>query len=374
MESQNPAERPVPSLWRHVIAAAMLLAAVALFIATTAFTGTAPRVGGEVALPDRPLPPSADTLMADTGEETLPDLLQGVVADGDNPTENMTGGETSTPDPSGPKTIAVEVTRPDPLPKAPIADLQSEGSYGPIPTPSTDGRTAFKTYARPHASSSKPRLSLVVGGLGISPEMTRRAIEDLPPEVTLAFAAHAPNLQTDIDRAREYGHEVILELPMEGQFSDPGEPGADRMLRADDPAGVLNNLDWLLSRAGGYFAVAPYNGDIFLARSDAAGPVLSKLEGAGVGFLADPQLSVPVLESSAKTIGLPFRAGSMLIDDTPEVEAIARDLEKLRALALAGDAPVGFGFAYPQTIDALILFLPTLKQAELAPASAAFAK
>jgi len=378
MQSRNPAERPVPSLRRHVLAAVMLLAAVTLFIATTAFTGTAPRVGGEVALSERPLPPSSDTLMADTDEGTLPDLLDGLVADGDNPTEIL-DGEASTPvtdadAASGPITIAVEVQKPDPLPKAPIADLQIESTYGPIPAPSSNGRTAFKTYARPYTRSSKPRLSIVVGGLGISPEMTRRAIEDLPPEVTLAFAAHAPNLQSDIDHAREYGHEVILELPMEGQFSDPVEPGADRMLRTDDPVRTLDNVEWLLSRAGGYFAVAPYNGDIFLARSDAAGPILSKLEGAGLGFLADPQLSVPVLESSSKAIGLPYRTGSMLIDDTPESEFIARDLEKLRALAISGDSPIGFGFAYPQTIDALILFLPTLKKAELAPASAAFPK
>ena len=372
MESRNPLDRPLPSLRKHVVAAFLLLAAVSLFIVTTAVSEVAPEVGGTVALPPRPEIPASDTLLAETDEAALPDLLEGIIEDGANPTEGLVVPDVT--EPSGPKAITVAPRKPDPLPKAPITALQTRSTHGYIPAVDEDGRTVFKAYARPYSKGRKPTLSVVVGGLGINPAMTRRAIEELPPEVTLAFAAHAPNLQADIDRAREYGHEVILELPMEGQYTDPSEPGADRLLRTDDAANMLSNLDYLLSRASGYFAVAPYNGDILLARSDAAGPVLSQIESAGLGFIADPQLSIATLKTTANAIKLPYSQGSMLIDETPEQELIERDLEKLRAQALSGGAPIGFGFAYPQTIDALITFVSTLDRVELAPASAAFPK
>ena len=58
-------------------------------------------------------------------------------------------------------------------------------------------------------------MSLVLGGLGINYTHTRSAIDELPPEVTLSFAPHASGLQTWINRAREAGHEVLIELPLE---------------------------------------------------------------------------------------------------------------------------------------------------------------
>jgi len=96
----------------------------------------------------------------------------------------------------------------------------------------------------------------------INRTLTTQAINDLPPEITLSFAAHAPNLQNQINAARARGHEVLLELPMESEEFDPAEPGAEWALRARSATMAQNkrNLDRLLSRASGYFAVTNYNG------------------------------------------------------------------------------------------------------------------
>jgi len=367
----------LPKLWPHVLLATLLVTGVMGSAAAYALFGpTAPAYPVvEATLPERPLPPAADTLMADSAN-ALPDLLADTVAPGANPTETLVGGTTPAPSRApSPAPDASPASSSPALRPAPIAGLHTQSTFGRIPKIASDGRTAFREYARPHRPGDAPTVSLVIGGLGIDAATTRRAIEDLPPEVTLGFAAHAPNLQSDIDLARQFGHEVLLELPMEGATSDPGEPGFARMIRTGDETQALRNLDFLLSRAAGYFAVTPYNGDIFLGRADASAPILSRLQSSGLGFLSDPQLDVPTLAASAKAVSLPYRSGTMLIDETPDMELIARDLEALRALALTdtptSDAPIGFGFAFPQTLDALATWIPTLSRAELVPASAA---
>ena len=80
---------------------------------------------------------------------------------------------------------------------------------GLLPVISKDGRTPYQAYARPFQANGKPRVALVVGGLGLNASATKAAIERLPPEVTLSFVPYADNLQSWIDQARAQGHEVL---------------------------------------------------------------------------------------------------------------------------------------------------------------------
>jgi len=80
----------------------------------------------------------------------------------------------------------------------------------------------------------------------------------------------------------------LIELPMESADFNAAEPGADRALMANrNAAANQRNLDWLLSRAQGYFGVTNYNGDMFLTRADVAAPILDKLAKSGLSFVSD---------------------------------------------------------------------------------------
>ncbi|MEL6416685.1 MAG: divergent polysaccharide deacetylase family protein, partial [Pseudomonadota bacterium] len=59
---------------------------------------------------------------------------------------------------------------------------------------------------------NKPTVSLIVGGLGTNATLTRSAIDNLPPDVTLAFAPTTDNLASWVRRARRAGHEVLIEV------------------------------------------------------------------------------------------------------------------------------------------------------------------
>ena len=113
-----------------------------------------------------------------------------------------------------------------PLPASPIAGFFAPGPAGPLPIIAPDGRTPFEAYRRPFVPDNRPKVALVIGGLGLNSRATQTAIEALPAEVTLSFSPYADGLQGWIDRARAAGHEVLLEIPMEPvDFPDNEIPG-----------------------------------------------------------------------------------------------------------------------------------------------------
>lgn len=376
------------SLWRHFIGSVSLIVAltVLVFSYIEVFGDAGDAVPEQrVELAEPPQPAAFDSLNG--SGSTLPDLL-GDVALGDNPTDTiaqqqldalgnpiggqaediMAGEDLSAPRISSAPNVG-EITINGRaigggLVKAPVAGLARTSPYGSIPARASDGRTAFTVYARPYtaASNAKP-VTLVIGGLGINRTLTERAINELPPEVSLSFAAHAPNLQSQINLARTRGHEVLLELPMESEDFNPVEPGAEYTLRVVGGSTADNerNIDRLLSRASGYFAVTNYNGGLFLQRSDSVVPMMASLSQAGLGFVFDGSVAAPSLSTLANASRLPYLKASTLIDNTPDSASINSELERLASLASSGAAPVGFGFTYPQTIDAVAKWVTELE-------------
>ena len=70
---------------------------------------------------------------------------------------------------------------------APIAGFYAPGPGGPLPIIAQDGRTPAQAYARPFDANGRPKVALVIGGLGLNARATRQAIETLRPEITLSF-------------------------------------------------------------------------------------------------------------------------------------------------------------------------------------------
>ena len=393
------APRRLPSVRRHIVRAIALLVLFIMgaWLYVTFFSNPADSVAqGRVRLDPVPLPPASDTLDGDA--QTLPDLLDGIVPEGQNPTEGLDAlgnpvGETDTladnsgptvrpPKPAtstGPKMILIDgqplegTVKRTPLMRAPIAGLTRPSPFGLVPKPAPDGRRAVTAYARPFTPiPGKNSVSIILGGLGIDAALTRRAINDLPSEITLSFAAHSDDLQNWVNQARAAGHEILLELPLESDGFDSKEPGADHALRTDVSAGRnIRNLDWLMSRAQGYFAVTNYNGDKLLKRSDALAPIFAHIADSGAGFIFDGSTQAPAVPALAANVKLPYTQAETLIDKIPSAAVINTEFAQLEAEAESGATPIGVGFAYAATIDAINTWSKELpsKDIQLAPAS-----
>ncbi len=263
-----------------------------------------------------------------------------------------------------------------PLVRAPISGLSRPSPFGLVPAPNAArGQSPLLAYKRPFTAPAAKykQVSLIVGGLGVNRALTLRAINELPPDVTLSFAAHTNGLQGWIDQARSKGHEVLLELPMEPYNFDPRPASAQYVLRSDVPPAVnIRNLDYLLSRAQGYFGVTNYLGEKFLQTPTANSSILAQLKDSGLGFIHDGTGASITLNATADSHNLSWTQNRAVIDNNPEVSKI-RDVLTTLELGANDKTPVlGMGFSYPQTIDAIIAWYEDSAERGmvLAPASA----
>lgn len=260
-----------------------------------------------------------------------------------------------------------------PLPKAPFNGFHQPGPLGPMPIIAADGRTVARAYARPFTGdATKPKIALVVGGLGFNAGATQAAIDELPPEVTLSFVPYTQGLQSWIDRARARGHEVILELPMEPFDPEADDTGPQTLLAAGSSRENVAKLENLLSRAAGYFAVTNYQGGRFAASGQASAPVAQALKSRGLVFMGNAIGTRTAFGVEAGRAGLPFASADRIIDVQRDGNAIDEQLLNLEALALQNGNALGSGFAFPVTIDQIGKWAETLSMRGyvLAPASA----
>jgi hypothetical protein len=253
------------------------------------------------------------------------------------------------------------------LPKAPIGGLTAPGPRGFLPKIRSDGLTPLDAYRRPFsAGSEKGRVSIIISGLGFSAETTRRAIETLPAEVTLAFVPYASNLQSWIDAARARGHEVLLELPMEPFDAASVDTGPQTLLAGGAGAENLRRMDDLLSRAVGYCGVLNYQGGRFANAADAAGQFHEVLQQRGLAFLASGvPIKSPLLEEGRKR-KIAAAAAERVLDARRDADAIAAQLEGLEKHALSRGDALGSGFSYPVTIDQVAHWSETARAKGLA--------
>ena len=262
-------------------------------------------------------------------------------------------------------TFSAPVRQPDPLPAAPIAGLHQPGPEGPLPRIAADGRVPAQAYSRPFRSNGKPTVALVVGGLGLNAVTTRAAIERLPAEVTLSFVPYADGLQHWIDMARSYGHEVLLELPMEPTGYPNNDPGPYTLLASSSADDVSAKLDWLLSRAVGYYGVTNYLGDRFASSDGATVAMMTELRQRGLAFLDDGTMG-------GRPGAFARASADRIVDEDQSPAAILRQLHALEVQAKTDGAAFGSAFSYPVTVETAARWVAGLDQrgVQLAPASA----
>lgn len=252
-----------------------------------------------------------------------------------------------------------------PLPQAPIAGLTAPGPGGLLPIIAPDGRMPWKAYSRPFADNGRPKVSLVIGGLGLNAKATRDAIERLPPEITLSFVPYADGLQGWIDLARANGHEVLLEIPMEPLDFPDNDPGPYTLMANDPPAQTVQRLEWLMARATGYFGVTNYLGGRFVSSDKGMNAFGQALRQRGLAFIDDGS-------AAKRAMSIPRASAGRIVDDQLDSDAIDRQLLNLEAQALQTGSALGSGFAYPLTIAQVQRWAASVGQRgyALAPASA----
>jgi polysaccharide deacetylase 2 family uncharacterized protein YibQ len=241
------------------------------------------------------------------------------------------------------------------LAPAPDPRLVEQGRHGPLPKVGADGARPSEVYARhaPANRDGRPRVAIFVGGLGIGRQATNAAIARLPGPVTLAFAPYGADLERQVAEAREAGHEVMLQLPMEPFDYPDNDPGPQTLLASAKADKNLDRLQWLLSRFPGYVGVSNYLGGKFTASAEALAPVMHALAARGLIFVDDASSMRSIAGEVAAAKGLPAAKADVVIDAVPSAVAIDAALVRLEQIARAKGTALGVASALPASVAAI---------------------
>jgi hypothetical protein len=253
------------------------------------------------------------------------------------------------------------------LTPAPDRRLVERSRFGQLPRIGADGARPFDIYARPKVSSGKLRgnvakIALVVGGLGLSETTTRAAIEKMPPDVSLAFAPYGADVAALAAEARDRGHEILLQAPME-PFDYPRNDPGPHTLTVQSAAGenTSGDLHWLLSRFPGFVGVANFMGGRFLGDEAAVTPFMRELAARGLGYFDDGSAPQSLGPTVAARAGAPSARADIYLDSDPRPEALEAALTKLEAKARLKGAAIGFVSATPAALERVSRFARSLE-------------
>lgn len=225
-------------------------------------------------------------------------------------------------------------------------------AMGPMPRIGADGRMPMRAYSRPFdRQDTRPRVALILGGIGLRASISEEAIRTLPPQIGLAFTPYAPAPAPLIERARDRGFETLVALPLEPTGYPMNDPG-DRALLTGLSAGEnAQRLDWLMAlypgHVGAVGALTSMRGERFAALSEPFAQMQLALAARGLLYF-DPRPGSPN----------PQRAWGLTVDvvvDEPHTRGeIDQRLALLERLAVQrGSALAYLGEATPVSLQRL---------------------
>ena len=221
-----------------------------------------------------------------------------------------------------------------------------------LPRVAADDRVARVVYARAtDTGDRRPKIALVITGLGMSETESRDAMQALPGPVSLSFSPYATRSEALLELSRTLGHEMLVSLPLEPSGYPLNDAGSKSLLTGAAPAQNAINLEWSLGRIQGYVgaigALDAMRGERFAEQSSSLRAVLDELARRGLLYV-DPRPG----KSVDKLAEVPGRGVDAVIDDPPSRAEIEGKLAALERMAREKGSALGFaGPLRPVTIE-----------------------
>jgi hypothetical protein len=219
-------------------------------------------------------------------------------------------------------------------------------------------------------TSQRPRVGLIIAGIGLNQADSDAAIRTLPGGVTLAFSPYAQDPTKLLAAARAAEHEYLLSIPMEPQGYPLNDPGPQALMTTLSREQNQPRLDWALSRIPGYVgttgALGNLRGQRFASMQDEMQPVLSELAHRGLLYI----------DARTEAAPLPLvwdRSIDLVVDEPDAAADIDAKLAQLSKLAHEKGSALGLATApRPVTIQRIAAWTDglTADGLALAPVSA----
>jgi len=250
------------------------------------------------------------------------------------------------------------------LPSVPAKGLVEKTNLGLLPKIGKNGRRPSQVYARKLAvdDAGSVRIAIFVGGMGLSVKGTDSAIKLLPEEVTLGFAPYGKSLQSWIRKARNHGHEVLLQIPMEPYDFPDNDPGPYTLLTSLSADENLKRLKWLMTRFVGYAGVTNYMGAKFTATPGHLKNAFAEFAKRGLIYIDNGASQRSKAKQIGRETGLGVATADLLIDANPSKAAIDNALNQLENIARRRGIAIGYASGLPISIKRISKWSKSLER------------
>lgn len=257
-------------------------------------------------------------------------------------------------------------------------DMLEQSQHGYIPQVASNGDRPVDVYARPSitlsSANGKPLIAVIVTGLGLSKDGSNSAIDRLPDDFTLAFAPYGKSVAEIASKAREGGHEIMLQVPLEPFDYPQNDPGPQTLLVGQSVRSNLDRLYWLMSRIEGYTGIINHMGAKFTSSSGDFEPIMEEIALRGLAYFDDGSSNRSVAPQLAQRSGAEFAIADMTLDDSPSQARILQQLDRLETRAREKGHAIGLASVLPISVRTLTEWAQTLedKGIILVPVSALY--
>ena len=237
------------------------------------------------------------------------------------------------------------------------------GDGATLPRIGADGRLPMQVYAaRYDGADARPRVAVLLAGLGMAEIDSEEAIRATPPAVSLAVSPYAPKPSGLLELARAAGHEVLVSIPMEPLGYPLNDAGNRALLTGSSLVENRERLLWALSRFAGYVgataAMSGLRGERF-AGNEQMKPVLEELAGRGLLYV-DPR-PVALRPGDPPPARPGRRVADVVLDDPPARGEIEAKLARLEQAARDRGSALGVaGLPAAVTVERLAAWTMTL--------------
>lgn len=243
-----------------------------------------------------------------------------------------------------------------------MIEVTAEGQHLPRISPS--GWMPWIAYARRFDPAGPPaRVGVLMINLGASEALNKRAIEELPGEVSLGFLAGTPDLPRWLRAARGRGHETYLMLPVEDP-SGPAERGIRPIETSTEPAENMRRLRAAMTRGEGYVGFVIGSAGPVSQSETVLRPLVKEIADRGLALIEiNPTPATAAVHRLTDELGAGYARTVDVLDYKLADGGVAGNLDRLVAWAseTTTEQPArhGFGVVQPDdaTIDALLAWL-----------------
>ncbi|TAH36132.1 MAG: divergent polysaccharide deacetylase family protein [Alphaproteobacteria bacterium] len=231
----------------------------------------------------------------------------------------------------------------------------------PLPPAIVSGIPWKANAARYDRSDSRPKIAIIVTGLGLKKEETELALNELPPLTTIGFSVYGENLFSLIQRVRARNQEALVELPLEPVYYPGSDPGPRALFTDKSWDENAKNLDWVLTQAKGSVGLLAFMGGKYLSKTGPMKAALSEIKQQGYIFVDNMASVNSVTDQVSADIKSQIASVTLLIDSEPSRSAIDARLKDLEQQARTSGYAVGLAQAYPISVRKIKEWSQTLE-------------